>query len=313
MPAATEYAFPRGSVSCFPGKVDVRFYRPLRSLLPYCRRIPKGHILVVLKSFFDGGNEADSTQYDFVSLASVSGTSTQWNAFERDWGGALKKHGVPWLHTTDVLTFNEPYTKASGWNGTKRDSFLSDCVSIIESHIMQPNRHPRILLKEGLIPLVTTINLKDYIRARSENSAVPKNATMLLATQSVSRIVRQGELFGATSYDLMFDRNEPYMGHVSDRMHSKRAQKNIKPITEKIASVGEGDAHQIYGLQMADLFAWCYSHSQIKYPRFKWKNRLLNLRWWVDDRYEYDALKSVIQGVPEIVEAWRLPNRKPTR
>jgi hypothetical protein len=58
---------------------------------------------VVFKSFFDGGNEADSTQYDFVSLASVSGTETQWRAFERDWGAVLKKHNAPWLHTTDVL------------------------------------------------------------------------------------------------------------------------------------------------------------------------------------------------------------------
>ena len=37
---------------------------------------------MVLKSFFDAGNQADSTQYDVVSLASVSGTSEQWRPFD---------------------------------------------------------------------------------------------------------------------------------------------------------------------------------------------------------------------------------------
>jgi hypothetical protein len=30
---------------------------------------------MILKSYFDGGNQADSTQYDVVTLASVSGIS----------------------------------------------------------------------------------------------------------------------------------------------------------------------------------------------------------------------------------------------
>lgn len=268
---------------------------------------------MVFKSFFDAGNEADSTQYDFVSLASVSGTAAQWRSFETDWGEVLQTHGASWLHTTDLLTFNEPYTRTSGWNEQKRDDFLSDCATAIEDHIMRPNRRPRVLLKDGLIPLVTTFNLKEYMMARSENAQVPKDATMLLATQSVSRIVRQGELFGVIGYDLTFDQNEPYMGHVLHRKNSKRAQKDVGAITEKLTSIAQANSRLVYGLQIADLFAWCYSHAHLKYPRFRWKNRLLNHRWWVEDRYEYDAMRSVIPGVHEIVESWKLPKRKPTR
>jgi hypothetical protein len=93
---------------------------------------------------------------------------------------------------------------------------------------MRPNRRPKVLLKEGLLPCVVTINLKDYIKARSENPRVPRNATMLLATQSVSRIIRQGVRFGFKFYDLTFDQNEPYMGHIIDRQKNKRARKRIE-------------------------------------------------------------------------------------
>ncbi len=277
---------------------------------PICKT---GHALVVLKSFFDGGNEADSTQYDYVSLASISGTDQQWTPFDEEWGRVLDKYSVPFLHTTDLLTFNEPYTKDSGWTAARRDEFLSECVTAIEHHLMRPNRRSRVLLEEGLMANVVTIDLNDYIRARRDNPRVPKDATMLLATQSVYKLIVQGEHLGAHFYDLFFDRSEPYMGHIIDRQKNKRTRKHIAAITDRILNITETESRAVCGLQAADLFAWCYSHAHIKVPRYRWKNRLLNHRWWVDDRYEYDSLVALVPGVPEIVDSWKLPTRRPTR
>jgi len=43
---------------------------------------PKEHLLVVLKGFFDGGNQASSTQWDRVTLATACGTGDEWFAFD---------------------------------------------------------------------------------------------------------------------------------------------------------------------------------------------------------------------------------------
>jgi hypothetical protein len=39
--------------------------------------VPRDHILVVFKGYFDGGNQADSTEYDIVTLAAYSGSAIQ--------------------------------------------------------------------------------------------------------------------------------------------------------------------------------------------------------------------------------------------
>ena len=85
--------------------------------------IPKDHLFVAFKSYFDGGNKADSQQYKTVTLASFSGTSVKWQHFERKWAAVLVKHNAPWLHTTDAVSLNKPFSKSSGWSKDKVDEF----------------------------------------------------------------------------------------------------------------------------------------------------------------------------------------------
>ena len=57
-----------------------------------------------LHCFFDGGNKADSTQHDVVTLAVVCGITEQIKPFDRDWMAVLRKHDVPLVHTTDAVS-----------------------------------------------------------------------------------------------------------------------------------------------------------------------------------------------------------------
>jgi hypothetical protein len=267
---------------------------------------------VVFKSFLDGGNQADSRIYDVVSLASVSGTPTQWRSFEHEWNAVLKKHSAPFLHTTDAVSLkNEPFTKENGWDKPKRDSFLSDCVSVIESHIARPAQHSYSNPRDGLIPYVLTVVLKDFNRARETNSKVPRNANVLCATQVFDRVLKQGGRLGADFAHLTFDQTEPFMGHILDRKQNKKARKALGTIMDR-ATITSTNMRLTPGLQAADLFAWCFSH-KLQKPRHRWQNRLLNHRKWIDEWLEYDQLIKVIPGVPEIVASWNLPPRRPTR
>ena len=270
-------------------------------------------MIVILKSFFDGANQADSTQYDVISLASVSGTSEYWRPFERDWKATLKRHHAPWLHTTDAVSLKrQPFTKENGWDEAKRDVFISDCVTVIEKHLLHPKskREPRG--RPGLLAHVVTIVLSDFIRARTANPEVPRDVTVLCATQAVDRAIARGKVIGVHHYYLTFDQNEPFMGHILDRQHNRKARKHLAPVIERISHIGESDMREVPALQMADLFAWCYSHKK-RTPRFDWQNRLLSHRKWIDDWYTYDKLIRIIPGVADLVQSWGLPPRKPTR
>jgi hypothetical protein len=223
---------------------------------------------MVLKAFFDGGNQADSIQYDVVSLASVCGVPDQWRGFDRDWKAALATHHAPWLHTTDALTLNKPFTKQNGWDKERVHAFISACTLVAENHLAVPLR------KDGLVPHVVTIVLKDFIRAREANQEVPKDATTLCATQSVATVLARAAGMGAHFVYLTFDQNEPFMGHIYDRQHNKKARRHLKPFAGKISGLSETDMRYVPALQMADLFAWCYSHKNAN-PPHEWQRTLL--------------------------------------
>ena len=63
---------------------------------------------MLIKAYFDGGNQADSTRYEVVTLAAVSGTPSQWLHFNADWQIVLKKHGAVFLHTKALFREAEP-------------------------------------------------------------------------------------------------------------------------------------------------------------------------------------------------------------
>ncbi len=97
---------------------------------------PEGHLLVVLKSYFDGGNKADSSEYDVLSLAVGSGTSDEWGPFETDWREMLTRHHADYLHTTDAVARVNQY---DDWTQDEADSFLRDCTRIVEKHFLRLN------------------------------------------------------------------------------------------------------------------------------------------------------------------------------
>jgi hypothetical protein len=157
-----------------------------------------------------------------------------------------------------------------------------------------------------------TVVLKDFMRAANDNPDVPKDVTVLCATQSVMQAITRGEVMGAHFYHLVFDQHEPFMKHIIDRQTNKKARKQLGPIVERITSVIPADMRRVPALQMADLFAWCYSHKNVK-PHHVWQKKLLAHRDWVDDWFGYDALVKIKPGVAGLVNSWDLTPTRPTR
>lgn len=303
-----------GEGNIFPGKASLRFPQlSLVDLSPINGPIPRGHLLVVLKSYFDAANQSDSTQYDVITLASVSGVPGQWRPFEREWKSVLKKHGAPYLHTTDVVSLaNHPFTKANGWDERRRDAFISDCASVLEDHTFRPRMRRLPNGKPGLVPHVYTVKLKDFVQATAANPDVPRSVDELCAVQSLARLDHIGQIMGAHFYQLYFDRNERFRGHIEDRRRNRKARQNLAPMIDRIQHCGESDMRDVPALQMADLYAWSFSHKSAV-VRFEWQRRVLRQGWWIEEFMDYPKLIKIIPGVADVVRSWRLPQRRATR
>jgi hypothetical protein len=185
-------------------------------------------------------------------------------------------------------------------------------VAVVENHLLRSITKSDPHGRPGLLPYVMTVVLADFIRARDDNPEVPKDVTVLCATQSVIQAVARGEVMGAHFCHLVFDQHERFMRHVIDRQTNPKARKELGPIVDRITSVISTDMRRVPALQMADLFAWSYSHKNVK-PHHEWQKKLLAHRQWVDDWYGYDALVKLIPGVASRVRSWGLPPHKPTR
>jgi hypothetical protein len=253
---------------------------------------------VVTKSYFDC-----ALRPGIVSVATVSGTISQWDSFDDSWHAVIVKHGADFLHTTDAVSLKEDFEK--GWTDDSIDAFIWDCVTVIDDCILKPSPIPGISLRDGLMVVTLTINLEEYRRARSENKTLPSNVYDVLATETASFAFKWGKFVGTNWYHLYYDQGEALFGYIRTRMRNSRVVRDV-PILGKIAHIGEANMRVTPAWQMADLFAWCISHNdRVLRP---WHRRLHGLQWISLD-LPYDLLLQPMKGVFERTAKWKLPVR----
>jgi hypothetical protein len=261
---------------------------------------------VVLRTYFDAGNKADSAQYDILSLALIAGTAGLWKPFERDWKRALRRHKAAYLHTTDAVARKGIY---KGWTEPQRDSFLLDLSRIGGKHGARATIG-QVEGKYGLYCFVISIVLKDFIECAKSNPKASKNAEEACFRQSLWEILTWSEEQAASEEcHCFFDRGEPFYGHLVHMLESKKALRG-SPLLRKVTVRREADSRRTPALQLADLYAWCQSHRNAEWQP-KWQKKLLNthFRWnWID--------KTNVNDINEDHQneflAWNLPKRKPT-
>ncbi len=287
-------------------------YLLLRDLSPMSV-IPKDWWLVVLKAYFDGAQTANN---DRVTLSCVCGTCDEWTPVELAWKQVIAKHKAPPLHTTNANALQKEFDKKKGWNNKKVNAYISACVDVLEGSLAQAGRIliptasgflPNIT-KAGLNVVTMTIPLDDFRRARDVVPNFPNSISELCASEVLGFVFRYGRRLRVKGYELFFDRNEPFCGHVKDRWNSTKAQRQI-PELKKVASVGESNMNVSPALQIADLFAWCINHQDN--VRREWHKRIGDLSW---DSYipTYEYLINPTPGALERTAAFGFSKRKKT-
>lgn len=260
----------------------------------------------ILRSYFDGGNQGDSSQYTVVSLAVVSGTADLWTAFENDWNETLKKHHAAYLHTTDVIARAGIF---QSWSEAQCDAFLTDCVEIAGKHCARPIHGDSG--KYGLLYVTVCIVLKDFVEFAASHNGFPSNVNESLLRQALAEVLPWSiEQAACDQCHFFFDQGEPFYGHLVQLLQNKKARKDATALN-RISYSGEADMRFTPALQLADLYAWgqCHRTSSRKQT---WLQRLLEtwVLWqWIDKT----NMHLVDQQQHAIWASWKIPTRRATR
>jgi hypothetical protein len=273
--------------------------------------IPGDCLLVAFKAYFDGGNEADSTQYEIVTLAGVSGDEIHWKNFESQWRAVLDKHKAKYLHTTDALALQRAFRIDHGWDNPRVEKLIEDCVSVLERCCSTQDANDYIVYP-GLRPATISINLHDFKRTlvKVPDLGTPEH---LCATNCAQCVLTYGiHIKHAKSFQFFFDRGEPFYGHIRDRVDHPKSRR-AGPYWTLVTHLGESNMREVPALQAADLFAWSVSHyHQEGKARFDWQKRVLAIKR--EETYFRHArlLKPILEHI-ELVKKWKLPRRRAVR
>jgi hypothetical protein len=245
---------------------------------------------VDLECYFDGGNQADSREYDLVTLSVISGTPKQWRKLEEQWKQKCDERHIGYFHATEHKD---------------RLELMEDFTEIASTHVFQ--RSP---FCHGLYPFSVTVPLDDFLRARAMNHRTPHSVPDILIREALYRCVEWGmNVIGSKDFHIVFDRGEPYMGLVSDFKRNPKSRREY-PIVDDFA-LTEGNSRKYPGLQMADLFAFGHSNRK-SYFRTKWHQ---SLREITQDRVDFTfqkLLDPIYQAIEKSGE-WKLPKRAATK
>ncbi|HUV69483.1 MAG TPA: hypothetical protein VMW15_07465, partial [Terracidiphilus sp.] len=228
------------------------------------------------------------------------------NILRNETGGSLTLATLTLLQNFTGLILRNNFAKEKGWSKTRVDSFIGDCVSVIEKTITIPDGVRGKRPRDGLCPVTLTIPFDDWLRAKKTVPELPDTIEELCATESMGFAFKRGRHIQAKKYELYFDRGEPFYGHVFTRWTHPKAQADIK-IMEHVITVAPAISKDVPALQVADLFAWSINHND-NVSR-QWHRRLHSLPY-LSALLDYEHLIKPQRWVLEKVAAWGLPRRR---
>jgi hypothetical protein len=266
------------------------------------------------KAYFDGSGKSNNVKQKFVTLGTFAGSGVQWDHFTEAWDRNLKAHGADFLHTTDALSLHGAF---KGWTRAKVNDLIEGCVTVIERCVTVRSGDKFTFL--GLRPIATTVNLKDFRKAIAKHPDIG-TPEYLCVIQNLAYCHTYAISMGFSKLQLFFDRNEPFRGHVVDRVNSPRTLRDA-PHMKNIIHTGESSMVDVPALQAADLLAWCVNDEQENRKlSHSWQRRLLAVDR--DPMPEYAPQPRVLDyarlSKPNIeniqkVKSWKLPPRRAFR
>jgi hypothetical protein len=261
---------------------------------------------MVIKSYFDGSNKPDPDRYTNLTLASLSGMLHEWKSFEALWGRTLTKHGADFLHTTDAVSLQNGFTTQKGWNRNRVNALLLDCAKALRSKCsVQVGGH---IHRMGLRPCVVRIEFADYLLAQYKIGNDMPLVTDIVAQQAIAYCGAWWQFRNGHFLDAIFNSNEPYCGHIVDRLNSSLGTSNF-PLLTKLRCK-EASMEHTPALQASGLLAWSVSHREA--VKESWHQLVLGLPR-DGDYFDYNKLLDIDPAALLEITSYNLPPRERKR
>src|SRR5690348_6146684 len=125
----------------------------------------------------------------------------------------------PYIHTTDILAGNDPFSRKNGWDSLKVDALLSECSLLIADI-------SRARIIRGV---ACSVLLKDYRIVKHEGlplASVEDICSSFCVARSVAWNTEFAEEFMNDGAELYFDRNGPFYGSIMNRRRHGKLRTN---------------------------------------------------------------------------------------
>jgi len=219
--------------------------------------------IVVVKAFIDSSGELENS--NVVVLAGVAATEGVWAGFESRREEVLKAREpiAPYLHMKELIKGRGPFADEKGWDDTKRQQLLTDCVMYVQ-HLDKnlfrtficsiDMEHYREILDDDSVILPAAIDMLNYY--------VPTQIFKWFSNQINTLILREMYYF--------FDQNEPFLGEYSKLVRQRQKQSRISNAWHMVRPPAPVIMKQTPQIQLADLIAWSHHRKLNSEEGDKW-------------------------------------------
>jgi hypothetical protein len=189
--------------------------------------------------YFDG-----SWNDRLVSLACLAADEDVWKYFEQEWAKILAdRGGAKYMHMKEAMPLEDHF---KDWRPDDRDSLVQGLTGLL----MEVGRHRRFH------SFTCTVDMEAHARWRVRNR-LPAPARLCARVVFPAVINWYGEFpdIVLDSIDVFFDRNEPFIGHISADWNSKKIRQKFQ-VWHLVRTIAPAEMKLTPPLQAADMLAW---------------------------------------------------------
>ena len=268
-------------------------------------------LALVLKAYFDTGNDFDSTQYRSVTVAGCVAMHNAWQPWEDAWRDTVAcewaKHQMetvpdaPYFHATDVWTFSDPFARRNGWNEDSRTRLFSACTDIVCEAVA-----------DGAVKAIVALSLlEDYKRVHDSVQNTPHLVDICGNWCMAHAAASDPEEFNRDGISLFFDPADPIAGSINQRWNYGKTRERwpwslVRSITSVRMKVSPA-------MQFCDLIAWGVNAKLGEPWKDDWHHKLLNIPFSSEMKFDEKTLRNPYPDQMARFLADKRPRRKPIR
>ncbi|HEY1648667.1 MAG TPA: DUF3800 domain-containing protein [Terracidiphilus sp.] len=224
--------------------------------------------------YFD---ETRNCHQDFVAVSGYLADESNWDALATDWSVLLKKHQIPYLHTTDFLCAEGIY-KELGWKEKEKNDLI---LSVINEFIDVIRCHTVFGIAIGL-------DAKKYREITNGYRKRPKPEVfcferLLRKCVDIAEEVKEG-----SPLCLLFDDSKEYS--MKAYANFSEVQQRHPEVKKSIGLIGFGNDEVIPPLQAADVFAYATQRLQDSGGQNAWLEHPVFSRLILPTRPDYGTM-----------------------